>query len=168
MNIFVLDTDPKLAAQYHGNRHNIKMILESCQLLSTAHHILGSGGPLRKTHENHKCAKWVRESSDNYDWLHSLATELCIEYTYRYNKHHAYERTGVLESLKQRPFMLMKGPMTPFALAMPDNYKHADAVVAYRQYYLNEKTHLLNYKNRDMPHWVLEHITEMTNDKQNS
>lgn len=36
MNIFFLDNDPKLAATYHNDKHAVKMILESAQLLSTA------------------------------------------------------------------------------------------------------------------------------------
>lgn len=40
MNIFYLDSDPKLAAQQICNVHVNKMIIESCQMLSTAHHIL--------------------------------------------------------------------------------------------------------------------------------
>jgi hypothetical protein len=31
------------------------------------------------------------------------------------------------------------GKMTPFAQAMPDEYKHEDAVVAYKQYYWYDK-----------------------------
>jgi len=33
MNIFILDNNPKLAAQYHCDKHCVKMILESAQLL---------------------------------------------------------------------------------------------------------------------------------------
>jgi hypothetical protein len=40
MNIFYLSNDPIICAQQHVNRHVIKMILEYCQLLSTAHRIL--------------------------------------------------------------------------------------------------------------------------------
>ena len=39
MNIFILDTDPKLCAQYHCDSHVVKMILEIAQLLSTAHRV---------------------------------------------------------------------------------------------------------------------------------
>lgn len=160
MNIFVLDYDPVYAAKYHCNKHLIKMILESCQLMSTAHHVLGGGGPLRQTHTNHPCSKWVRESTENYDWLHNLTIELCKEYTFRYNKVHKYEREGVLASLKQHPFMLMRVPMTSFAQAMPDEYKHIDAVTAYRTYYLKDKFEILDYKNRDMPYWVKDYIEQ--------
>jgi len=155
VNIFVLDNDPKLAAQYHCNKHVVKMILESCQLLSTAHHILGSGGPLKLTHTNHSAARWARESTSNYDWLYNLAVELCIEYTFRYNKNHKYETCGVLDSLQHHPFMLMKGPMTSRPLIMPTIYWQDDVIQAYRNYYFFDKQEILNYKRRDAPHWFI-------------
>lgn len=154
MNIFVLDNDPKLAAQYHCSKHVVKMILEHVQILSTAHHVLGSGGPLKKTHVNHPCTIWARQSSGNYDWLHDLTIELCKEYTFRYNKYHKYDREGTLMSLKKPPFLLPRGPMTPFAQAMPDQYKDKDAVVAYRNYYIGDKKGMLHYKNREAPEWI--------------
>lgn len=40
MNIFVLDEQPEIAAQMMCDKHVVKMIVESCQLLSTAHHVL--------------------------------------------------------------------------------------------------------------------------------
>ena len=39
MNIFILDKDIEKCAQYHCDKHLIKMILESAQLLCTAHWI---------------------------------------------------------------------------------------------------------------------------------
>ena len=40
MNIFYLHREPDIAAQMHVDKHCVKMILETCQLLSTAHRIL--------------------------------------------------------------------------------------------------------------------------------
>jgi hypothetical protein len=37
MNLFVLSANPKEAAQAHGDKHVVKMILEACQMLYTAH-----------------------------------------------------------------------------------------------------------------------------------
>jgi len=37
MNLFVLSEDPKEAAESHGDKHVVKMILEACQMLYTAH-----------------------------------------------------------------------------------------------------------------------------------
>ena len=40
MNIFVLDNDPVIAAQTQCDKHVVKMIVESAQMLSTAHRLL--------------------------------------------------------------------------------------------------------------------------------
>ena len=40
MNIFVLDKNPIRAAQLQCDKHVVKMIVESAQMLSTAHRIL--------------------------------------------------------------------------------------------------------------------------------
>ena len=40
MNIFYLDRDPKIAAQLACDKHVVKMILESAQMLCTAHRVL--------------------------------------------------------------------------------------------------------------------------------
>jgi len=40
MNIFMVDMDPIVAAQSLVDRHVVKMVLESSQLLSTAHRVL--------------------------------------------------------------------------------------------------------------------------------
>ena len=37
MNIFVLDRDPELAAKYHCDKHAVKMVLESAQMMCAAH-----------------------------------------------------------------------------------------------------------------------------------
>ena len=38
MNIFYLDEDPEVAAILQYNKHVVKMILESAQMLCTAHY----------------------------------------------------------------------------------------------------------------------------------
>ena len=61
MNIFILDNNPQLCAQYHNNKHVVKMILESAQLLCGAHWVTGGEAPYRLSHKNHPCSIWVRE-----------------------------------------------------------------------------------------------------------
>lgn len=46
--------------------------------------------------------------------------------------------------------------MTPFAQAMPDQYKHQNAVIAYRQYYLGEKARFAKWKCGNIPLWFQE------------
>ena len=40
MNIFVLDMNPVTAAQMQCDKHVVKMIVESAQMLSTAHRMI--------------------------------------------------------------------------------------------------------------------------------
>lgn len=98
MNIFYVDKDPMIAAQMQCDRHVVKMILESAQLLSTAHRVLDgddyadSVGLYKTAHKNHPSTIWTRASVHNYNWLYNHMNGLMQEYTCRYNKHHASER----------------------------------------------------------------------------
>ncbi len=162
MNIFVLDYDPKLAAQYHMDVHVVKMIIESGQLLSTACHLIGidkSEIPYKKTHAHHPCTKWVLESSANFDWLFKLLFYLHKEYTYRYGKIHKSARWLSqflrLQTL-MREMLPKTGGLTPFAQAMPDFCKAKDPVNAYRNLYFNVKSRMKRAgwrKTRKMPRW---------------
>lgn len=155
MNIFVLDRDPALAARYHNDRHCVKMVLESAQLLATAH-VITDGAPTAKmrigadylprpTHVNHPCAKWARASSANYDWLQKLFGQLVLEYSLRYEgRVHAYE--PLVDLFKRQPLLIPFGEMTPFAQCMPERYHRADPVEAYRLYYYHEKQHIAQWR----------------------
>ena len=98
MNIFYLDRDPVIAAQMMCDKHVVKMILESAQMLSTAHRVLDGDeyadrrGLYKLAHKNHPSTIWVRSSLENYTWLYDHMVALMEEYTYRYGKHHATER----------------------------------------------------------------------------
>jgi hypothetical protein len=158
MNIFILSKNPKRCARYHCNKHVVKMILESAQLLCIAHRILDDVSEINDTklygltHKNHPCAKWVRESFENYLWLYNLFIELCNEYTFRYDKIHLSD-IKYRKVLSQLPNNIPMDPMTNFALAMPDLYKGEDAVESYRNYYLSEKRYLCVWKRRKDPYW---------------
>jgi hypothetical protein len=155
MNIFILDLDPVLNAQYYVNKHIVKMPLESSQLLCSAHHMTGTDKniiPYKLTHPNHPSAKWTRQSIDNYFWLCKLSMELCLEYTYRYGKRHACQRV-VEWSINNLPRINETG-LTPFALAMPDEYKCECPVKSYRNYYNGGKKHLFVWTKREVPHWI--------------
>ncbi len=149
MNIFILDLNQKKCAQYHNNKHVVKMVLESTQLLCTVHHLTGGTAPYKLSYKNHPCAIWTRKSLSNYNWLLCLAKELCYEYTYRYKKIHKSQT--IIESL---PIPNLKDiGLTDFAQAMPEEIKNKDAVVAYRNYYMTEKRHLAEWKIRESPLW---------------
>ena len=152
MNIFVLHTNTKLAAQMHCDKHVVKMITETAQLLSTTISLCGGTGPYKVTHKNHPCARWARECTENWEWLKLLGLELYDEYKFRYdNKTH---KAGEIITQMEAPHLKANGEKTPFVQCMPDEFKHSSPVVAYRQYYLGAKKDLLNYKLRGAPQWV--------------
>ena len=156
MNIFVLDWDVKKCAMYHNDKHVVKMILETAQLLCGVHHMTESPSenvPYKLSHKNHPCSIWARESMDNYLWLCELGMELCAEYTFRYGKRHKSQQ--VIEwCIDNRPNIPEEGFTVP-AKAMPDQYKVEDVVQSYRNYYLGEKKSFSNWKNRSVPSWFL-------------
>jgi hypothetical protein len=154
VNIFALDDDPRIAASYHNNSHVVKMILESTQLLSTNLNVFKPKAvPCYKpTHINHPCSKWVRESNFNYIWLTELAYGLCDEYTIRYDKIHACQK--LLRGLKIDKYISeVRWMITPFAQAMPDEYKDLNPVLAYRNYYMGAKSHLAKWKTSPPAWW---------------
>lgn len=179
MNIFALDHSPRVAAEYHVDKHVVKMILESCQLLCTAHRFLdgipmkvfyGAGKskvlythPTKEdllykiTHINHPSAIWCRSSYLRYLWLANLTKALCDEYTYRYGNVHKCERDGLVDWLYNNVPKNINMDMT-FDLptpAMPDECKvPGDIVQSYRNYYLMHKSRMFNWKRREVPDWI--------------
>lgn len=160
MNIFFLSDDPYEAAEMQADKHVVKMILESAQLLSTAHRIL-DGDPLpdhrdekfyRATHHNHPSAKWCRESVQNYNWLVDHFDGLLKEYTHRYSKKHACTR--LLYDLQSPPLALKDYDWTTPPSCMPEEFKVGSFVDNYREYYRKSKSHLHKWTNREPPDWL--------------
>lgn len=153
MNIFVLHESPKIAAQFLSDKHCIKMLLESCQMLASVHHRYGNKAVrYKEAHPKHPCTLWAGDTARNYAWLLAHAMCLCREYTHRYGKRHKCEELAYGE-LAVLPVGLIGTEQTPFAQAMPDAYKHPNPVIAYRQYYLGEKASFARWTNRDEPLW---------------
>jgi hypothetical protein len=180
MNIFYLSSDAKIAAQYHCDRHVVKMIIEYAQLLSTAHRILDGNHYFdltanrrkisrwklddarefvlyKASHVNHPCGFWVRESNEHYQWLWNLAHELCQEYRHRYggdtDKQH--KTSLVIQSLSIGPNNIPRtGLFSEPPQAMPNDAKiPGDSVAAYRNYYRMYKARFARWTNREIPDW---------------
>ena len=108
--------------------------------------------PYKLSHKNHPCAIWARECIENYIWLCDFGLELAREYTYRYDKRHKSQ--DIIEwCIENKPNLPEKGDLTPFALAMPDEYKSSDPVESYRRYYMMDKPHIAEWKRRKKPFW---------------
>jgi hypothetical protein len=161
MNIFFLDKSPKIAAQMMCNKHVVKMIVESAQMLSTAHRVCDGDdyanemGLYKLAHKNHPSTKWVRSSSENYRWLWKHFDALMKEYTYRYGKTHATSRLRI--ALYKPPTNIVNGvPVTDPPQCMPEECKHEDTVFAYQTYYIVEKSGFAKWTKRETPVFFVE------------
>jgi hypothetical protein len=143
MNIFVLDKSPILAAQYQCDKHVVKMVLETAQILSTV-----AGGPYKPTHIHHPCVIWIRQGKENYKWLVAHGLALCEEYGYRYSKEHGC--LEVIESLAIPPTHVPSG-RTHFVKCMPEECKRKSAVASYREYYHQKEFAV--WTKREKPYW---------------
>jgi hypothetical protein len=180
MNIFALSPVPEIAAKWHCDSHVIKMIVESAQMLSTAHRMLdgnmdrrlSKSGKMRlryweldddredvlykAVHTGHPCTVWTMESHSNYKWHYQLFKYLCKEYTLRYGKVHATE-TKLLDLLKDPPQNIKKSYMTPFALAMgasPECMDYNDPIGSYQKFYQTKQDRFkMKWSKREIPHW---------------
>lgn len=183
MNIFVLDKDPRRAAEMHADRHVCKMILESAQMLCTAHWLgwarLLKAPPMKSkqlqqwlydnvpkdlqppwkmTHANHPCSQWTRHVWGNYMWHSRLGLALCNVYTERYGKvHKSHEVHRWLNRHIPPTFeATVENPvgMTPFAVCMPDECKvPGDPVESYRSYYRMHKVKMARWAHSEKPVW---------------
>ena len=162
MNIFFLDFNPQRAAEYHCDKHVIKMIIETAQMLYSAHWVMGPqdlpAGAYRIAHANHPCSIWVRESLENYKWLCQLGYWLCREYQYRYGDKKQHRTQAHIEWLIKNPPRTLKGDMiTELPQAMPHQYKHRNPVIAYQTYYIESKYRergIVKYTKRDPPEFL--------------
>jgi hypothetical protein len=164
MNIFVLDLDPVVAARMHCDKHVPKMCVEAAQMMASALRRHGAtdeqmpltkkGTPYKGGYAHHPCTVWAGDSRANFKWLAQYARELLYEYVERFcvlnNKTHAcYDPIYAMSGMTD---MIPEGKLTPFALAMPDEYRPRTwttkttqepimrscgdtAVEAYRRYY---------------------------------
>ena len=150
MNIFYLDKDPVKAAKVQYNKHIVKMILESAQMLCTAHHcIMGEDAdvPYKSAHKNHPSTIWARQSAQNYAWLYYHMMALGNEYTKRYGKKHL-TITKCEDKLAILPGGILETGFEQPPQCMPDEYKDECSVQAYWNYYIGEK-HVIANKDKE-------------------
>jgi hypothetical protein len=158
MNIFVVQNCPERAARNLCDKHVVKMILESAQMLCGA---FPSGeAPYKRAHWNHPCTIWCRHSRTNYEWLLEHGLALADEYSIRYpGKHH--KTSEVLKWLKDNKPKIQDLGLTEFAQAMPEQYKSPLAIEAYRKYYVFEKAKFAFWKiDSKIPDWFVQGCLE--------
>lgn len=182
MNIFILSEDPVEAAQMQCDKHaGGKMVVESAQMLSTAHRMLDGrcekvpsksgkrmvnnwihpdpeldGILYKAVHHNHPCTQWTMKSNNNYTWHWIHFTALCDEYTHRYKKVH-HTDSLLRNVLKNLPKNIEVGYKTPCPLAMntnPECKNYNDIVGSYRKFYMTKQNRFnMNWTGREKPEW---------------
>lgn len=165
MNIFYLHYIAKKCAKYHFDKHVVKMILETMQLLSGVWWVLlpedaklNQNNIYKLSHKNHPCAVWARKSRSNYVWLAEFGLELCKEYTHRYGRKHA-SQSKIEWAISNIPseHVLPEIGMTKPPQAMPDECKMNNPIHGYRKLYQSKhKRYMQGWKKRERPRWYTE------------
>lgn len=140
------------------------MPTETCQMLSTVWWLLEpelaqnwhKKNMIHEKLKNHKhgTCKWVCETEANYRMMITFGLKMCEEYRFRYGRRHGVHDKIEFFNRTRSPTGFKIEGQTPFYLAMPDEYKDSDPVVAYRKLYMSdEKNYLASWKSRGPPKW---------------
>ncbi len=104
MNIFVFDKSPEKCAKMLDDARLNKMIVETCQILSTVIHLVCKERVIKDengeysyegfriykpTHTHHPVVKWTAHTRGNYLWVCEYLKSLFVEYAFRRNKRHS-------------------------------------------------------------------------------
>ena len=188
MNIFYLDKDPIKAAQMYCDKHCVKMIVESAQMLSTAHRMIDGkeytdltksgrrikrwkhpNANLEKTlykacHTGHPSTVWVMKSAYNYHWLYKHMMALNTEFKMRYGHILDHKTVQLLEGALMYPpkNISLNTIATDPPPAMPDYCKiPGDSVASYKKYYIYEKQRFATWKSPStVPAWYIDGVKE--------
>jgi len=164
MNLFILSLLQWEIAQCMMDKHVSKILLEAVQMLCTAKRVLDPENELdglyKMAHKNHPVTIWCRKSKANFIWTLDLIDELHKEWRFRYGHpetkvHKSYLVAMVLRENMPGDDKFEVCGLTPFALAMPEEYKTEDPVESYRNYFMTEeKQKIASWKKkREKPDW---------------
>lgn len=173
MNIFCLDRNPKIAAEYNCDKHVGKIFLEICQMLTylvpdemlnfapkTANDEIRQK-PAR--HYNHPVSKFVRATTGNLDWVIDHAYYLDEERIWRsYGKKKTHFSKQFLDWFVDHRgfFEVPSGDLTEFSVAInvdmkcrtQPNFEELSVIDQYRLYYIYDKP-FATWKRRGVPYW---------------
>ena len=174
MNVFCLDRDPTKAAEMMCDKHVVKMIIETCQILSAVidvnyideHRAKGwKSKPSQQlgcpnyppAHVKHPATLWAIEARGNAVWLCKHLRELCRQYYLRYdNKSHKLEGCTQIYEAQLQYCKFKQERKTEFVQAITDKRWHRkDPVEAYRTYYNMEKFTFAKWKLGNKPEWFV-------------
>ena len=165
MNIFAIEGDVETgeidwvkSAQSQDNLRVVKMILESCQILSTVLNEQGLDAPYRSFNPKHPSCLWAAESAANFMNLALHCEAMITEYSQRFGKTHkcAAVLNKIVSMFDADLFPTTK--CTPLRLAMPDEFRSDNPVVSYRKFYASKPR--LRYPVDKIPSWVYDYRTE--------
>jgi len=184
MNIFYIDANPIEAAIMMVDKHVVKMILETTQLLSTAHRVLDGEEQVRQrlvpgTLENPRYRKhrvWVLSDSreqELYSATHvnhpsavwcrqSVENYLwlyehlkALHYEYTYRYGKVHACSRLMDTLRFYPQKMMKQEWTPMPSCMAPEYIISDdPLTNYRNYYKIGKSQMHKWTKRQAPEWI--------------
>ena len=159
MNIFAIEGNEKTgeidwikSAKSQDNMRVVKMILESCQILSTVLNEQGIEAPYRSFNPKHPSCMWAAESSENFRNLMKHCAAMIQEYEMRFGKTHKCK--AVLMKIKEmyKPDRFPTNKPTPLRMAMPDYFKvENNPVLSYRKYYASKPK--MRYPKSKIPVW---------------
>jgi len=161
MNIFAIEGDNAgnvdwvKSAQSLDNLRVVKMILESCQILSTVLNEQGIPAPYKSFNPKHPSCLWAAESSANFKALIIHTDAMLKEYTVRFGKIHKCDAVlNKITSLYNKDYFDSHHP-TRLRMAMPDFFRGTDVVESYRRYYANKKN--MRYPADRVPDWFIKY-----------
>jgi hypothetical protein len=183
MNLFFLDNDLDKCAEYHVDKHIVKMPLEAAQLLCTAmwvDKVLGFCPHKLDKEERKELLKAKAEVKDlpiperPSPYLPTMENHPCSIWTRssldnfewvhcyanalndEYHYRYGKQHKSVVEVVNAlpEPKNLPRKGLTPFGMAMPEDLQDPDDVIgSYRLFYHTDKATFATWSHRDKPYW---------------
>lgn len=149
MNIFYLDENPVAAAKCLVDKHVVRMVLETAQILSTVSARYGVEAPYRATHKNHPAVLWAGNTKANWEWTVLHGTAIACEYMARFGKDH--KSAAVIDWCLEQGGRPGNGCLETPVQCMPEQYRREDPVEAYRKYYIGDKIRMAAWREPGAP-----------------
>jgi hypothetical protein len=193
MNIFYLDNSPKICAEMHCDKHVVKMIIESAQLMSTAHRLLDGVQEVERRCVRgsiptrwHHIKVWrhpderfneglMRASHVNHPsniWVRASKENYTwllemwrhLLAEYTYRYGKRHACEKYIIFLHSMPKNIPNVPFTEPTPAMPDECKiQGQSLASYHKYYIEKKVSFAKWTKREIPNWFLEGLREHAN-----
>ena len=161
MNRFIIEETPYLISKSLCDQHIVKMPLEETQMLCTAlwHHApkyAEKNDLYKPVHQKHPCTLWAMETQSNYEFAWSLLGDMLYEYKERFIREHGCMKH--YKTLEKGVVYIPKGKLTrhPQCFSGHDRLKTDEffPIVAYRNFYIVDKSKFARYNYTDKPQWM--------------